>query len=66
LEAANRVGIRVPTGCRSGLCRACVTPKRRGITQQLSGSTEPEAEGAVMERITVCDRVACSDVELDL
>ena len=66
LEAANRVGIRVPTGCRSGLCRACVTPKRRGITQQLSGISRREAEGPAMERITVCDSVACSDIELDL
>jgi ferredoxin-NADP reductase/fatty acid desaturase len=66
LEAANRVGIRVPTGCRSGLCRACVTPKRRGITQQLSGITRRAAEAAPMERITVCDSVACSDIELDL
>jgi ferredoxin-NADP reductase/fatty acid desaturase len=59
LEAANRVGIRVPTGCRSGLCRACVTPKLGGITQH-------EAQGPVMERITVCDSFACSDIELDL
>ena len=59
LEAANRVGIRVPTGCRSGLCRACVTPKISGVTQR-------EGEGSVMERITVCDSVACSDIELDL
>lgn len=59
LEAANRVGIRVPTGCRSGLCRACVTPK-------LTGTTQREADGRVIGRITVCDSVACSDVELDL
>ncbi|WP_313675187.1 fatty acid desaturase [Mycolicibacterium sp.] len=59
LEAANRVGIRVPTGCRSGLCRACVTPK-------LSGSVQREVGGRSMERITVCDSVACSDIELDL
>ena len=58
LEAANRVGIRVPTGCRSGLCRACVTPK-------LSGKTRGEVEGA-SDRITVCDRLPCSDIELDL
>lgn len=58
LEAANRVGIRVPTGCRSGLCRACVTPKLGGVTQK---------DGAKpLERITVCDSVACSDIELDL
>ena len=58
LEAANRVGIKVPTGCRSGLCRACVTPKLSGVTQK---------DGAKpLERITVCDSVACSDIELDL
>ncbi len=59
LEAANRVGIRVPTGCRSGLCRACVTPKLSGVTQR-------EDAAAGMRRITVCDSVACSDIELDL
>ena len=58
LEAANRVGIRVPTGCRSGLCRACVTPKLSGITQKDGGKP--------LERITVCDSTACSDIELDL
>lgn len=46
LEAANQAGIRVPTGCRSGLCRACVTPKLRGTTQH-------ETEGRTVER-TLC------------
>ena len=59
LEAANRVGIRVPTGCRSGLCRTCVTPK-------LSGTTDHEVKSGPAERITVCDSLACSDIELDL
>jgi ferredoxin-NADP reductase/fatty acid desaturase len=58
LEAANRVGIRVPTGCRSGLCRACVTPKLSGLTQKDGGKP--------LDRITVCDSVACSDISLDL
>ena len=58
LEAANRVGIPVPTGCRSGLCRAWVTPKISGVTQK--DGVRP------LERITVCDSVACSDIELDL
>ena len=58
LEAANRVGIKVPTGCRSGLCRACVTPKISGITQKDGGRP--------LERVTVCDSVARSDIELDL
>lgn len=57
LEAANRVGIRVPTGCRSGLCRACVTPKISGQTQ---------GGGSTVDRITVCDALPCSDIELDL
>lgn len=57
LEAANRVGIRVPTGCRSGLCRACVTPK-------ISGQTRGRSAGG--DRITVCDSLPCSDIELDL
>ena len=59
LEAANRVGIRVPTGCRSGLCRACVTPK-------ISGTTHCSGGGAGSERITVCDSLARSDIELDI
>lgn len=59
LEAANLAGIRVPTGCRSGLCRACVTHK-------LSGITDGELHGAPADRITVCDSLARSDIELDL
>lgn len=59
LEAANRVGIRVPTGCRSGLCRACVTPK-------LSGTTRGDTGRTAAERITVCDSLPGSDIELDL
>lgn len=62
LEAAHRVGIRVPTGCRSGLCRACVTPKLSGTTQREQG----EGSGAATQRVTVCDSLPCSDIELDL
>ena len=59
LEAANRVGIRVPTGCRNGLCRTCVTHKIRSVTSA-------EADGTETDRITVCDSLAFSDIELDL
>lgn len=59
LEAAEEAGIRVPTGCERGLCRACVTPK-------LSGTTKGEGDGAPLDRVTVCTAMACSDVELDL
>ncbi|MUL66760.1 fatty acid desaturase [Mycobacterium sp. CBMA 234] len=59
LEAAGKVGIRVPTGCERGLCRACVTPK-------LKGATQLNADGAPMELITVCNSLACTDIDLDL
>ncbi|MBJ8339903.1 fatty acid desaturase [Antrihabitans sp. YC3-6] len=59
LEAAASAGIRVPTGCERGLCRACVTPK-------LSGTTQFEADGDQLARITVCNSLPCSDIELDL
>ena len=59
LEAANRAGIAVPTGCERGLCKACVTPK-------LSGTTRAEGSGPLQDRITVCTAMACSDIELDL
>ncbi|MGB0877862.1 MAG: fatty acid desaturase [Mycobacterium sp.] len=59
LEAAGRAGIRVPTGCQRGLCGACVSPK-------LSGAIQLEADRGSMERITVCNSLACSDIELDL
>ncbi|HJC61455.1 MAG TPA: fatty acid desaturase, partial [Candidatus Dietzia intestinigallinarum] len=50
LEAAVRAGIAVPTGCERGLCKACVTTR---LDEQ-------------RERITVCNTLATSDVELDL
>ena len=59
LEAAGRAGIAVPTGCERGLCKACVTPK-------LSGTTRLEGEGPTQSRITVCNSLASSDIELDL
>lgn len=59
LEAATQVGIRVPTGCHRGLCGACVSPK-------LSGATQLETDRGPMERITVCNSLPCSDIDLDL
>ncbi|WP_295652395.1 fatty acid desaturase [uncultured Dietzia sp.] len=59
LEAAGRAGIPVPTGCERGLCKACVTTK-------LAGTTSAEQPGVQQERITVCNSLASSDIELDL
>jgi len=60
LEAARQAGIEVPSGCERGLCRACVCTKLTGVTQH-------EAEGgAALQRITVCNSLPRSDIELDL
>lgn len=59
LEAADRAGITVPTGCERGLCKACVTTK-------LGGTTSAEGSGPAQDRITVCNAMACTDIELDL
>ncbi|KAA0016771.1 fatty acid desaturase [Antrihabitans cavernicola] len=59
LEAARSAGVTVPSGCERGLCRACVSPKLRGITQL-------ESDGAQLARITVCNSLPRSDIELDL
>jgi hypothetical protein len=49
----------VPTGCERGLCRACVTGKLRGYTQH-------ETDGAQQARVTVCNSLPRTDVDLDL
>jgi stearoyl-CoA 9-desaturase NADPH oxidoreductase len=59
LEAARNAGIDVPSGCERGLCRACVTGKLSGVTQQ-------DEDGAQLARVTVCTSLPRSDVDLDL
>lgn len=60
LEAAREAGISVPTGCERGLCRACVCTKIAGETQHDMGAANPLA------RITVCNSLPRSNIELDL
>jgi hypothetical protein len=36
------------------------------VTHKLSGTTDREGAAAPTERITVCDSLACSGIELDL
>ncbi|CAM4005464.1 FAD-binding oxidoreductase [Smaragdicoccus niigatensis] len=59
LEKAREVGINVPTGCEQGLCRACVCPKLKGFTQH-------DEEGPTLARVTVCNSLPKSDIELDI
>lgn len=60
LDAARAAGVHVPTGCERGLCKACVTPKLRGTTQH------DERLGTFLPRVTVCDSLPRSDLDLDL
>jgi len=36
------------------------------VTHKLAGTTDRKLAGAPADRITVCDSLACSDIELDL
>ena len=46
--------------------RAQREKRRRRIRSKLSGTTHLESDGPTRERITVCNSMACSDIELDL
>jgi ferredoxin-NADP reductase/fatty acid desaturase len=60
LEAARQAGINAPAGCERGLCKACVCSKRSGVTQYDEG--QPIAQ----TRVTICNSLPRSEIELDL
>ena len=59
LEAARQVGIKIPTGCERGMCKACVCTK-------ISGDTQFAIDQAPNTRITICNSMPRSDIELDV
>lgn len=60
LEAARMAGLHPPTGCEQGLCKACACNKISGQTR------EEEVEAKSLSRITVCNSLPRSDIDLDL
>lgn len=60
LEAGEKVGVRMPFGCRMGICQTCVVGLEGGWVRDLRSGTE-HGPG---ERIQTCVSVACGDVEL--
>ena len=61
LEAAERAGLNVPSGCKQGLCKACVCIKTEGTTQL------EQVNQIELNSITLCNTVARSDtIILDL
>ena len=61
LDASRKAGVSVLTGCEKGLCKACVCPKTRGVTQ-----LEGEDPDDFLGKITICNTLPRSDIELDI
>lgn len=60
LEAIQKSGLRIPTGCLQGMCKACSVKKLKGRIEN------EDLESPELKTITTCGNYAVSDVELDL
>jgi ferredoxin-NADP reductase len=65
LEAAEAVGVRMPYGCRMGLCYTCVVGLASGSVRDLRDGSEKSA-GAEALRIQTCISVASDDCTLEV
>ena len=63
LIVAEEAGVAAPSGCRMGICHACLTPLRSGqVTDLRSG----EVHGEPGELIQTCVSAAAGPLSLDL
>ncbi len=62
LEAGEKLGIRMPFGCRMGICQSCVLPLESGHVRDFRSGTE-HGEG---ERIQTCISAASGDCTLKI
>ena len=62
LEAGEAAGVLLPSGCRMGICRTCLTPLRSGTVRNLSTGQLCSDEG---ELIQTCINTAVGPVHLD-
>lgn len=60
LEAVRGAGIRIPSGCLRGMCKACQVKKISGKTQRESQESSEKCT------ITSCNSLPRSDIELDI
>lgn len=60
LQAAREAGVQLASGCEKGLCKACLVGKLDGRTQH------EQPDGPVAIRVTACNALPRSDIELDL
>jgi ferredoxin len=61
LEATEKAGLSLPSGCKRGLCKACVCTKTRGQTLMNDKISSQENSS-----ITLCNSFAKSDIVLDI
>lgn len=62
LEAAEAAGVMLPSGCRMGICRTCLTPLRGGTVRNLATGQLCADEG---ELIQTCINSAVGPIRLD-
>jgi ferredoxin-NADP reductase len=52
LEAGEAAGIRMPFGCRVGICHTCIVPLKKGMVKDLRNGAEYHENGSVQTCIT--------------
>lgn len=62
LETGENAGVLLPSGCRMGICRTCLTPLLRGTVRNLASGELCSDEG---ELIQTCISAAVGPVHLD-
>jgi ferredoxin-NADP reductase len=63
LEVGEEAGVVMPSGCRMGICRTCLTPLRAGQVRDLRTG---EVHGEEGELIQTCVNAAAGPVQLDI
>ncbi|MGH6648306.1 ferredoxin reductase [Aquabacterium sp.] len=63
LPALEAQGLRLPSGCRMGICNTCSCPKQSGTTQNLHTG---DREDVPTSALRLCVSRACTDLTLDL
>jgi ferredoxin-NADP reductase len=62
LEAGEKLGIRMPFGCRMGICQSCVLPLESGYVRDLRSGTEHGAG----DRIQTCISAVSGDCTINI
>ncbi|MEZ5193044.1 MAG: 2Fe-2S iron-sulfur cluster-binding protein [Nocardioides sp.] len=62
LDVAEEAGVRMPSGCRMGICFGCVLPLREGAVRDLRNgavTTAAEGDGVVVQTCINAAAGAC-------